>query len=408
MNFLFHERAEMYINNNRENKSKASLMYSLSIFQMQYDCQTVLSLLHSLQQNLITNWGILPYITLTTYSFIELFSDKFKNFTIPDSLRIIDVRMKLKIFEENYSRSKRMILNIDYLQDQAFKRRLKYKFLKNINSYYNLGIYTDKSKTVIGNTQYCYYLLQDNRFLKKNLDYVAASFSVSPDNFCSDEYIKKECFQYSYNCARLIASACSGFEKANSGITIKTKTNNIDYYYADYNTNKKSKLFPNGKEGKAMILYLLHILSLINFLIYVLNEYEVDDYGWWLKINYIVYYFCIHKLTNLHEHLIQNKLMTSDIANYFKEMDIKNPKYMSGTLRNYIMHSKLTDKDGNSIIDTSYLDNTKPLFGLIETCFNGMSYNKLKISVISEMKRISVILSRWLDTQSLHIEKMDN
>lgn len=398
----------MNLNQTQKNIIPTSLSNSLSTLQMQYDCQTVLSLLHSLQPHGVTSFGIIPYITLTTYSLLEMFSEELKDIIIPNRSRIIDVRMKLKLFEENYSRSKRMILNIDYLQDQAFKRKLKYKFLKNINVHYSLGIYTNKDKKVLANTHYYYYLLQDNRFLKKNLDDVAASFLGSPDYFCSDEQIKKECFQYSYTCANLIASACSGFEKANNGINIKTKENIIDYYYADYNTNKKSNLFPNGEEGKSMTLYLLHILSLINFLLYVLNDYEADDYGWWLKINYITYYFCIHKLTNLNNHLVQNKLMTSGIAGYFKEINIKNPKYMNGTLRNYIMHSRFIDKDGDSIITSSSFDNAKPLFGLIESCFNGISYYELKTLVIIEMKRISDILERWLNTRSLKIEKLDN
>lgn len=68
------------------------------------------------------------------------------------------------------------------------------------------------------------------------------------------------------------------------------------------------------------------------------------------------------------------------------------------------MHSSLTDKNGNSIISSSDLDKSKLLFGLVETCFDGMSYGELKESVISEMKQISNILSEWLGTQSLHIK----
>lgn len=48
----------------------------------------------------------------------------------------------------------------------------------------------------------------------------------------------------------------------------------------------------------------------------------------------------------------------------------------------------------------------KPLFGLVETCFDGMGYKDLKDSVILEMKRISNILSQWLEIQSLSIKPL--
>ena len=70
-----------------------------------------------------------------------------------------------------------------------------------------------------------------------------------------------------------------------------------------------------------------------------------------------------------------------------------------------LMHPSLADKNGNSII-SSKLDRQKPLFGLVETCFDGMGYKDLKDSVILEMKRISNILSQWLEIQSLSIKPL--
>ena len=157
---------------------------------------------------------------------------------------------------------------------------------------------------------------------------------------------------------------------------------------------------------KSIFIYLLDSLSKINFLLYVLNDYEKDDYGWWLKINYIVYYYSIHKLTDLHEHFVQNKLMTKNISDYLNEIDVKNAKFMNSTFRNCMMPPSLADKNGNSIISSSKLDRQKPLFGLVETCFDGMGYKDLKDSVVLEMKRISNILSQWLEIQSLSIKPL--
>ena len=249
-------------------------------------------------------------------------------------------------------------------------------------------------------------MLQDNRFLKKSLNEIATAYEISPNNFNLDEHVGKECYQYAYTCAQFINFIRSALESFDTPVTINSNKNIVDFYYADYNTNRKSALLPQGENGKAIFLYLLHTLSTMNFLLYVLNDYEKDDYGWWLKINYVVYYYSIHKLTDLHEHFVQNKLMTQNISDYLNEIDVKNAKFMNSTFRNCMMHPSLADKNGNSIISSSKLDRQKPLFGLVETCFDGMGYKDLKDSVILEMKRISNILSQWLEIQSLSIKPL--
>lgn len=391
---------------NDEHDTQLTIHDYLSLLQIKYDCETVYGLSKSLQQDGVTGFGIIPYFTLTAATILEMLSSKEIKIEIPYSARIKDIRMKLKIFEDGYSKSKRMLLAIDYLQNEIFKNQLTFSFMKNWNIHYNLGIYTNKDKKVIGNTQYNYYLLQDNRFLKKNVNEIATAYEISPNNFKLDEHVGKECYQYAYTCGQFINSVCSGLKNFDTPVTINSNKNIVNFYYADYNTNRKSALLPQGENGKATFLYLLHTLSTMNFLLYVLNDYEKDDYGWWLKINYIVYYYSIHKLTDLHEHFIQNKLMTQNISDYLSEIDIKNAKFMNSTFRNCMMHSSLADKNGNIIISSSNLDRKKPLFGLVETCFDGMSYKDLKDSVILEMKRISDILSEWLETQSLSIKSL--
>lgn len=376
----------------------------LSLLQLKYDCETVYSLIKSLQHDGITSFGIIPYVTLTVSAVLETFSLESPEFKLSNSISIKDVRLKLKIFEDGYSKSKKMLLNIDYLQDQIFKNRLRYNSMRKWNLNFNLGIYTDEYKHVVGNTQYNYYILQDNRFLKQSINKVAEAYANSPDNFDLNEQLGNECYKYAYKCGQIITSARSALKNFDVPVSVMTNSNFVNYYYADYNTNKKSSIFPTGEDGKATILYLLHILSTINFLLYVLNYYEKDDYGWWLKINYVTYYYTIQKLKDLQQHLIQNKLITKDFIKYFNEIKIDNNPYINVIFRNYIMHSKLIDRNGNFIIKLTDLDRRKPLFGLVETCFNGMSYKDLKLSIISEMVHISNILTKWLNIESLQIK----
>ena len=378
----------------------------LSLLQLKYDCETIYSLISSLQKDGVTSFGIIPYISLTTASALEILGSDKDLFQESDSLQIKDVRLKLKVFEDGYGKSKKMLLNIDYLQDQVFKNTLKFGFMKTWNVHHNLGIYTDANKRVVGNTQYNYYLLQDNRLLKRSIDKVAEAYSTSPDKFNLDEQTGRDCYEYAYKCGQIIGSIRSGLENFDAPVSIVTKKCVVQYHYADYNTNVKSSLFPAGEEGKATTLYLLHILSTINFLLYVLNSYEHDDYGWWLKVNYIAYHYAIHKLTDLQQHFVQNKQLTQDIMAYFDELEIENATYINGTFRNCVMHSQLVGKDGISIIAPAYLDKAQPLFGLVETCFNGMDYQKLKLSLISETTKISNVLSRWLGIESLRVKPL--
>lgn len=377
----------------------------LSLLQLKFDCETVRSLTSVLQHDGITGFGIIPYITLTTFSALEfLEKDTSIGVPIPNAARIKDIRFKLKMFEDGYSKSKRMLLNIDYLQDQSYKNRLRFGFMKGWNIHRNLGVYTDENHRIIGNTQYNYYLLQDNRFLKKSLADVAAAYAVSPDHFDLNEQVGIDCFNYAYSCGQIISSVCTGLKGLDVSVNIFSKSNTTNYCYADYNSNVVSTLFPTGEDGKGMVLYLLHVLSTMNFLLFVLNNYEKDDYGWWLKINYATYYYSAHKLQDLQQYLIQNKLMTPNLISYFDEIDIDNMPYLNSKFRNYVMHSKLIDKDGNMMIDSDKVDKTKPLFGLVETCFDGLSYQDVKFGVISEMTHISDVLSRWLNVASLRFK----
>ncbi len=377
-----------------------------SVLQLKYDCETVYGLIKTIEKDGVTSFGVLPYITLTVATALEMLGTNNITDEVTKAAQVEGIRLKLKLFENGYGKSKKMLLNIDYLQNEIFKKQLRFKFMRGLGIHYNLGIYTNENKNVVGNTQYNYYLLQDNRLLKRSLGEVAKSYNVSPNKFDMDEHMGKEAYEYACECASIINSVREGMKDFNGPINIHLKSNRVKYHYADYNTNKKSSLFPKGEDSKATILYLLHILSTINFLLYVLNCCEGDDYGWWLKVNYVTYYYSIRKLNDLYEHLLQNKLLTPSIRQYFVKLDIKNAKYMNSNFRNYVMHSKFKDSDGVLLISNKYLDEGKPLFGLVESCFDGMNYSDLKAAVITEMEKISGVLSEWLNTQSLEISPL--
>lgn len=372
-----------------------------SLRQIIYDCQTIAGLVPFIRANNFLALGINPYLTLAAYDVMEILFKDVKD-QIPYSHDIEDVRMKLKFFEDGYSKSKNMIQNIDCLQDEIFKNMITMPSLRDLNIHSNISIYTNIEKKVIGNTQYFYYLLRDNRLLKNDLKDVINEYTSKPDDFSFNKEVEDKCREYAFTCTRIIKNACEWFVNIIPPIEVKSKANNIDLYSLDCNTN--CDFFSDVKTDKEMKLYLLHLLSTINFLLYVLNGYEQDDYGWWLKINYITYYYSIHRLTNLQNHYIQNKLLTPEISSFFDELNLNNAPNMSVEFRNYTMHSKFGVKNGQYTIPNSYLDETKPLFGFVETCFDGRNYNEVKSSVMKELHRLSDIIAKWLDTQSLNIK----
>lgn len=56
----------------------------------------------------------------------------------------------------------------------------------------------------------------------------------------------------------------------------------------------------------------------------------------------------------------------------------------------------MMSKENIFLILPEYYSNDIPLFGLVESCFNGMTYYELKKRIILRLENISQILSLWL------------
>lgn len=385
----------------QDNNAKEVKVDYFSLRQIIYDCQTIAGLVPYIKSDYFMAMGINPYLNLAAYDVLEMLFKDIKS-QIPYSHNIEDVRMKLKFFEDGYSRSIRMIENIDYLQNEIFKNMVKIPFLRDLNIHYNITILTNVEKKIIGNTQYYYYLIQDNRLLKNDLNEVIKEYSSLPDDFGFNPIVASKIREHTSTCTKIIKFACEGFSNIIPPIEVKSKRNDVTWYKLDSNTNRN--FFSEVKSDKLAKLYLLHLLTTINFLLYVLNGYEQDDYGWWLKINYITYYNAVMKLKKMHNHYIQNKLITPGISDFFDELDLDNAPNMNVNFRNYTMHSEFGSNNGQYAISNLYLDETKPLFGFVETCFDGRSYIDVKSSVIKELYRLSDIIERWLNSQSLTVK----
>ena len=110
-----------------------------AFLQIGYDSEMIIRLLNELKNKPIESVEIIPFISLFCWEATELFKKYDINFEMPDNktFSLQDIRLKTKLFENKYSRAKKMILNCDYLQDYIFKHKLtiqpeeSYKIIRN-------------------------------------------------------------------------------------------------------------------------------------------------------------------------------------------------------------------------------------------------------------------------------------
>ena len=149
----------------QDNNAKEVKVDYFSLRQIIYDCQTIAGLVPYIKSDYFMAMGINPYLNLAAYDVLEMLFKDIKS-QIPYSHNIEDVRMKLKFFEDGYSRSIRMIENIDYLQNEIFKNMVKIPFLRDLNIHYNITILT-KCYPVLNNNSIGYYQLSFSQHLLK-------------------------------------------------------------------------------------------------------------------------------------------------------------------------------------------------------------------------------------------------
>ena len=378
--------------NNMKNESKT---ISLSIMQIFYDDVTLLNLLNALiTKSPIEILYLVPFLSLFCVESVNFFAEQKINIKTNFNSEFNEkkIRIKLKCFENKFSQSEKIVKNCDLLQDSFFRNKIKCNLIKKLNLYYNLGCYIVDGK-IIGNTQYAYYIFQDSKLLrKKGVGLEDGQFDIIP----------KELKNYGAHCGNLILiinKLCKILTKEDYFNQVSQYNHNI--YYKDFNTNK---LF---KRDKTLKLYLLHILSNINYVYYVLRKYEARDTGWWLKIYYITYYYTIARIESVKEYIImkkQSKSYLDSLFNIINKVSIEiNPEF-----RNCMMHYKfINPNSGNILIEKKYFDIQIPLFGLVESTFNGVKYEELKLKILHNLKIISDELEKILNIDLNHSKKLE-
>lgn len=317
----------------------------VSVKIIQSDAEAILSLMKS-EHDSVFAMGIMPYYALFVQSCQEYMGQSF----LPESeaLRIKDIRNYIKALSDSFGRSKKRIFEIDAEQDNKYKSMLRFEFLKKLNAHLNLGSYWTENQHIIGNTQ-------------QIADCLGVPSLSSPD-------IGKKQFELARQIGSFVASICEGLNGPLGEINIGREEQSIKIkYYYDINTNKKNALFSKNNP-KELNLFYLNILCNMNFVKLILKPLFSKGNTWIFRVEYIVTYYSFRALERLKNYCENNREVNIDLQE-ITELQREAKGLFQSKFRNCMMHYDLVGWD---VLSPENLD--KPFGGMVETCFEGMSY----------------------------------
>ena len=355
--------------------SKDEYYHLLTMLTIKNDVTTLLTLAPYIRDPYIS-LGMLPLLSQFCVSVRDYFDSQNISVSLPNlsSFSFDDVRLKLKLFSDSHKKSIKQIAMEDSMQDESFKSKLRFSFLSKTNMYYNLGIIADSEGNIVFNTQLLHYIFQDKKFSHTELH---------------GEDVKA----FGHDIGTIIASVHQGLLDDLPSINPIVCPTTFSFKYKDFNTNKTFNIFPQQKEGKESSLFLLHTLCSLNFARYVLDKLLPLNNIWLLRAKYITLYYATTSINHFAEE--------SSIPTINALKSPESEPLLNSTFRSCMMHYAFINK-GEYAINDGYLDLNTPYWGLIESCFNEMSYEDLHISVDREINsladKLETILS--IDTDS--------
>lgn len=310
---------------------------------------------------------LIPYTALFCYESIEYLKSKGQSVVIEQTSRysIKEIRQKAKFFDLSLNKLFQSVDNVDSLQNDYFIRLMRYPELGPWNMHDNLGIYFDDEKNIVGNTHYAFYVFQDEKAICK-----------PHEAMTGHEVLGKEVYAFAYDMGKIIGSISSGLSCISDFIKADFDPNQISLHSQDFNTNRCTTI--GNEKYKTIRLFLLHVLSSIGLILFVLKKAIIRDSGLLLRFEYITYHYALLRLDGLTKFCNTNKEHLDDtkLIEMLSSIDYQNNDGLRKTeFRNCMMHFGLTDKDGNSLIAEEKLNLSIPFCGLIETQF-GMTYDE--------------------------------
>lgn len=349
----------------------------ISIRIIQEDVEAIYSLLKT-ETDSIFAMEVIPYYVLFVQSCQEYME---KNF-LPESMEkdFKDIRNHIKAYAERFGKSQRRVLSVDDTQNEDFKKQLRFEFLKTMNIHLNLGSYWTDSGHIIGNTQ-------------QLADFLSVSSMFDPE-------LKEKSFQIGHHIGSFVTSVRDGLSKSMEHPFIERKQSDIKInYYYDINTNKNNELL-SPSIPKEVNLFFLHLLCNMNFVKHILRPLFADGNTWIFRIEYIVSYYTLRALERYKNYCENNCYAFVDTEGIVGILAYGENLFQT-KLRNCMMHYNL---ENAGVITSENID--KPFYGIIESCFDGMSCQNYTVSLHNLSDMIIEYLGKPFDFTGVRLKKL--
>ena len=332
------------------------------------DGQTISSVILDSPCRPIVSLLLMPYVGLYCKESEEFYGRRVLDAEIDN--QITDLRNSIKVFCDKYGKTEKVFLQSDFEQDEYFKNLLMFDFTKSMDIHYNLGIYFDQDGHVIGDTQLINFYLKTVKM---------GDPEVNAKAYALGNALGK-------SVARILMLAKQRPKR-------RRISNDIDFSigYIDCNSNNDSALL--GYSNKGLSLLLLHMLGTIGTCKYVIRKILGEHEQWEYRCEYIIYHNIWTGLRIIESHFKQDKSADFDISALSTLVD-KGRSYFPSSYRNCMMHYRLVKDDEPSIKEECYKPDI-PLYGLVESCFNGISANEYYAKLRDYINGVEVYLNSW-------------
>lgn len=213
-----------------------------------------------------------------------------------------------------------------------------------------------------------------------------------------DPTLQEKIYQMGYQISSFVASVRKGFSDSLDFPIIERPQKSVKiYYYCDINTDRENKLFLQNT-SKELNLFFLHLLCNMNFVKYILKPLFIDGNIWTFRVEYVASYYTLSALERFKNYYESNKykrVETEELIEIFKEGE----KIFKTQLRNCMMHY---DLKGSDVITFENIN--KPFYGIIENCFDGMSYQDYLAALHNLSDKIINYLEKQFDFSNVKLE----
>ena len=350
--------------------SLSELLNEKALQLVELDGKSITQLLGVYCNNSIVSLSIIPYIALYCRSAQDFLGEKIMNDEVDE--KISDIRNGLKLYSGRYSKGVREVLRSDKHQDEIFRNRLRFSFMKNWNIHYNLGVFFDERNCIIGNSQQLNYFL-----------------NVPTVNLTIQQEIA---FEMGEMLAENLANTLTAVSNMDIIQLWEEKGNvSVRLGYQDINTNRRNSFFAKTNK-KEVNLLILHILSTINCVEHLFSKGVSCDDQWFMRIEYIVAHYAWQGLRKIKQHFdSSNSNLFSDDVSILLE---NGKKLFPSNFRNCMMHYDLC-YDGVPAISKEYYNEKLKFFGLVESCFDGKSSSCFFDELRLYIQELETYLMSW-------------